>query len=74
MRFKEPSLIKLLVKRAGTNKFLRAPGKWTRRAEAAFNFPNILNAIHTCLAHGLKDVELILRYKGDRNDRCYPLP
>jgi hypothetical protein len=66
------SLIKVLVRRAGSNKFLRSTGRWTRRAETAFNFPNLLNAIHTCLAKGLKNVELILRYEGETVDRSYP--
>jgi hypothetical protein len=66
------SLIKVMVRRAGSNKFLRSTGRWTKKAEAAFNFPNLLNAIHTCLAKGLKDVELVLRSEGDSVERCYP--
>ena len=69
---REYSLIKLMVRRTGSNKFLRSTGRWTKKAETATNFPNLLNAIHACLGKGLKDVELILRYEGDTVDRCYP--
>lgn len=55
------------------NKFLSPAGRWVKKAEAAFNFPNYLNAINTCLARELKDVELIVRFEGDANDRRFPL-
>jgi hypothetical protein len=42
-------------------------------AEAAFNFPNPLNAINTCLGRGLKNVELILRFDGNTPDCRVPL-
>jgi hypothetical protein len=67
------SLKKLVVRNTRSQKFLSATGRWTRKIEAAFLFPNLVNAIHTCLGRGLKDVELILRYEGDASDRCYPL-
>jgi hypothetical protein len=74
MRSGEPKLIKLLVRRAGQNKFLSATGRWTRKAEAAFNFPNLLNAIHMCMAKGMRDAEIIVRYDGDQDDRRYVIP
>jgi hypothetical protein len=64
---------KLLIRRVSRNKFLSPAGRWVKKAEAAFNFPNQLNAINTCLARGLKNVELILRFDGDLPDRCIPL-
>ena len=64
---------KVLVRRVSRNKFLSPAGRWVKRAEAALNFPNLLNAINTCLARGLKNVELILRFEGDAPDRCIPL-
>jgi hypothetical protein len=73
MRQSEFIPIKLLVRHVGSNKFLKSTGRWTKKAEAAFNFPNLLNAIHFCLAKGLRDVELILRFEGDADDRRYPL-
>jgi hypothetical protein len=73
MRMQESSPAKLFVRRAGSNKFLKATGRWTKKAEAAVNFPNLFNAVHTCLAKGLKDVELVLRLDGDPHDHCYPL-
>jgi hypothetical protein len=69
----ESRIIRLLVRRAGTAKFLRATGRWTKKAEAALNFPNLLSLVHTCLARGLTDVELVLRYEGEAEDRCFPL-
>ena len=67
------SPVKLLVRNARSQKFLRATGRWTRRAEAALNFPNVVSAIHACLARGLGEVELVLRFEGDAEDRCVPV-
>jgi len=64
---------KLLVRHVYRNKFLSPAGRWVKRAEAAFVFPNLLNAINTCLGRGLKDVELILRFYGQRPDCRIPL-
>jgi len=66
-------LKKLLVRKVGSNKFLRATGRWTKKAEAACNFPTLVDAIHTCLSQGLKQVEFILRFEGDAEDQCFPL-
>jgi hypothetical protein len=70
---KKSSPEKLVVRHVRSRKFLRSTGRWTKKIEAAFHFPNLINAIHTCLARGLKDVELILRYEGDSRDRCFRL-
>lgn len=64
---------KLLVRHARAQKFLKSTGRWTRRTEAACNFPNMVNAIHTCLASGIQDVQVVLRFEGDTMDRCFPL-
>jgi hypothetical protein len=64
---------KLLVRHVSLNKFLSPAGRWVKRAEAAFNFPNLLNAINTCLGRKLKDVELILCFDGDAPERRIPL-
>jgi len=69
----ESPLRKLLVRKVGSNKFLRATGRWTKKAEAAFNFPTVVDAIHTCLGKGLERVELILRFEGDSEDQCFAL-
>jgi hypothetical protein len=60
---------KLLVRHVALNKFLSPAGHWVKRAEAACNFPNLLNAINTCLGRGFRDVEVILRFDGDRPDQ-----
>jgi hypothetical protein len=57
------------VRNARSRKFLDATGQWTNRRETACNFPNVYNAVHASLAGGAKDVELILRFEGDANDR-----
>jgi hypothetical protein len=62
--------MKLLVRNSQSQKFLRATGRWTRKAEAACNFPNVYNAVHTCLAKGLDNVELVIRIEGDNQERC----
>ncbi|HEX4265978.1 MAG TPA: hypothetical protein VH597_16710 [Verrucomicrobiae bacterium] len=64
---------KLLVRKVGSNKFLKATGRWTKKAEAALNFPTLVDAIHTCLAKGLKQIEVILRLEGDAEDQCFAL-
>ena len=66
-------LKKLVVRKAGSNTFLRATGRWTKKAEAAFNFPTLVDAIHTCLSKGLKRAEFILRFEGDNEDQCFAL-
>jgi hypothetical protein len=64
---------KLLVRKVGSNKFLKATGRWTKKAEAALSFPTLVDAIHTCLTRGLKEVEFILRLEGDSEDQCFSL-
>ena len=73
MQTNDPLPSKLLVRHVSLNKFLSPAGRWVKRAEAASNFPNLLNAINTCLARGLKDVELILRFEGHKRDHRIPL-
>lgn len=66
-------LKKLLVRKIGTNKFLSAAGRWTTKAEAALNFPTLVDAMHACIARGLQEVEFILRFEGDAKDQCFAL-
>jgi hypothetical protein len=70
---KDSPLRKLVVRQRGGNKFLKATGRWTRKAEAALNFPTLVDAIHTCMLRGLKEVEFILRFEGDSEDQCYAM-
>jgi hypothetical protein len=70
-KFREQKLTRLIVRCAKSNKFLKATGRWTKKAEKALHFPNLLNAIHACLGGGLKDVVLVLRYEGEAYDHCY---
>jgi hypothetical protein len=64
---------KLLVRNVSLNKFLSPAGRWVKRTEAASNFPNMLNAINTCLGRNLENVELILHFGGNRPERHIPL-
>jgi hypothetical protein len=68
-----PSPSRLLVRHVSLNKFLSPAGGWVKRTEAAVNFPNLLSAINTCLGRELKNVELILRFKGSRPEQRIPL-
>jgi hypothetical protein len=70
---KDSPLRKLVVRQRGGNKFLKSTGRWTRKAEAALNFPTLVDAIHTCMLRGLKEVEFILRFEGDSEDQCYAM-
>jgi hypothetical protein len=63
----------VLVRRVSRNKFLSPDGSWVKGAEGAFRFPNLLNAINTCLGRRLKDVELILRFEKNLPERRIPL-
>jgi hypothetical protein len=67
------SFQKLLIRNSKSRKFLKSTGRWTKKVDAAFNFPNPLNAIHTCLEKEMKGVELILRFEGDAVEHCIPL-
>jgi hypothetical protein len=71
MTAKKP--IRMFVRKPGAAKFLGATGEWTRRIEAACNFPNALKLVHACLAKGLEDVELVVHYEGDPEARYYCL-
>jgi hypothetical protein len=64
---------KVLVRRVSRNKFLSPDGNWVKGPDAAFRFPNLLNAINTCLGRRLKDVELILSFEKNLPDRRIPL-
>ncbi len=73
MQVKTLAPTQFLVRHISRNKFLSPAGRWVKRAEAALNFPNLLNAINTCLGRGLEDVELILRFGGNRPDCHIPI-
>jgi hypothetical protein len=61
------------VRKISLNKFMGPAGRWVKTAEAAFTFPNTLNAINMCLGRRLKDVELIFHFGGDAPDHRVPL-
>ena len=69
MNFKEP--MKRLLRNARTGKFFRGNGRWTKRADRALDFPHVMHVVHTCLLHGLRDVELVLHF--DNKTRTVPL-
>jgi len=73
MKTKHPWPNKLFVRNVSRNRFLSPAGRWVKRAEAALDFPSLLNAINTCLGRGLKDVELILHFEGNTPDCHIPL-
>lgn len=57
------------VRHLALKKFLGPDGHWVKSMSTASHFPNVLNAINTCLGRDLKNVELILHYRGNRRDR-----
>lgn len=71
MNFKDP--MRRLLRSARTGKFFRADGGWTKRVDRALNFPHLMHAVHTCLLHGLKDVELVLQFEGKKRALALPL-
>ncbi len=71
MSFKEP--MKRLLRNGRTGKFFRANGRWTKRVDRALNFPHLMHVVHTCLLHGLKDVELVLQFEGQTREMSLPL-
>lgn len=64
MKFKEP--MRRLLRHGRTGKFFRGNGRWTKRVDRALNFPHLMHVVHTCLLHGLRDVELVLHFEGQR--------
>ena len=71
MNFKDP--MKRLLRCARTGKFFRGDGRWTKRVDRALNFPHLMHVVHTCLQHGLKDVELVLQFEGQRRELTLPV-
>ncbi len=57
------------MRHVSLNKFLSPAGRWVKKAEEALRFPNILNAVNTCLGRGFRNVELIVRFDGNTPDR-----
>ncbi|HLX68754.1 MAG TPA: hypothetical protein VKV04_03915 [Verrucomicrobiae bacterium] len=70
---KDSPLKRLVVRKVGTKKFLSGKGRWTKREEAALSFTSLVDAIHNCLARGLKEVEFVLRFENSAMDQCYAL-
>ncbi len=62
-----------MVRHVALGKFLGPAGRWVKKAESAFNFPNLLSVITTCLSRRLKDVELVLRYADETPEQRFPL-
>jgi hypothetical protein len=54
--------MKRLLRHARTGKFFRGEGRWTKRADRALDFPHVMHVVHTCLLHGLRDVEMVLHF------------
>jgi len=54
--------MKRLVRNARTGKFFSSKGRWTKHIDRALDFPHVMNVVHTCLLHGLRDVELVLHF------------
>lgn len=65
--------VKRLLRHGRTGKFFRGNGRWTKRADRAFNFPHLMHVVHTCLLHGLRDVELVLHFDGQAAAVTLPL-
>jgi hypothetical protein len=73
MQANESTPNKILVGSISRNKFLSPAGRWVKKTEAAFHFPNLLSAINTCFGRRLKDVELILHYGQNLPEQRFPL-
>ena len=71
MRFDLSTPYRLFVRRPGSSKFLRATGRWTKRVEKAFSFPNAINAVHTCLSRGLHEIELVFHYGDEAEETVH---
>jgi hypothetical protein len=71
MNLKDP--MKRLLRCARTGKFFRGDGRWTKRVDRALDFPHMMHVVHTCLLHGLKDVELVMQFEGKTRPVALPL-
>ena len=65
--------MKVLLQDLKTKLYFRQLGSWTEDVEKARNFPNSLNAINFCNAHGLKEVRVLLKFKQERYDVALPI-
>jgi len=65
--------MKVLLQNLKTKLFFKEIGIWTADIEKARDFPNSLNAINFCNANGLKDVQVLLKFKQERYDVALPL-
>jgi NMD protein affecting ribosome stability and mRNA decay len=50
-----------------TGRYFRS-GKWTRNCSEANTFGDVLEAVHACARHHLRNVELALRVEGAASD------
>jgi hypothetical protein len=64
--------MKVLLQNMTTKLFFRQGG-WTEDVEKARDFPNSLNAINYCNANGLKNVQVLLKFKQPRYDVALPV-
>jgi hypothetical protein len=65
--------MKVLLQNLNTKLFFRKPSGWTEDIEKARDFPNSLNAINFCNLNGLKDVQVLLKFKQQRYDVALPV-
>jgi len=50
-----------------TGRYFRS-GKWTSNCSEASTFDDVLEAVHACTRHHLRNVELVLRVEGAASD------
>jgi hypothetical protein len=65
--------MKVLLQNIETKLFLKGPNSWTADVEKARDFPNSLNALNHCNANGLKNVQVLLKFKQERYDVALPV-
>jgi len=53
--------MKILLQKTETGLFFKEAGCWTQDSTGACEFANSLNALNFCYAHGLENVQLLLR-------------
>ena len=65
--------MKVLLQNIKTGLFFKETGVWTDDCTEAREFPNSLSAINFCNANGLKEVQVLLKFKQPRYDVSLPV-
>lgn len=65
--------MRILLQQKETGLYFESLGVWSQSSKSAMNFLSSTAAIEFCLAHGLRDVHLVLKFDDHKFDIVLPL-